>query len=127
MVRAQSVLGDPWRHWQHILCKQRWVILAWVGWRHLVTLLRGRDDSIGKMLLKITMSHPLFNLRVRTLTVNSDDTCMGVPPLSMTSYRGYLPIKMLLYIAMTHAWAMKCLHITCNIHILLCFALRFYK
>ena len=27
------------------------------------------------------------------------------PPPTMTSYRGYLPIKMLLYIAMTHAWA----------------------
>ena len=28
------------------------------------------------------------------------------PPFTITSYRGgYLPIKMLLYIAMTHAWA----------------------
>ena len=46
-------------------CKQRRVIFAWAGWliwEHL--------------LLKIAMPHPLFNLRVRTLTINSGD----VPP-----------------------------------------------
>ena len=45
-IRAQSVLGDPGRHWQHISCKQRWVIVAWEGWRHLATpVTKNRDDS----------------------------------------------------------------------------------
>ena len=40
------------------------------------------------------------------VTIYSDDSCMGVPPTpTMTSYGGYLSIIMLLYIAMTHAWA----------------------
>ena len=40
------------------------------------------------------------------VTIYSEDSFMGVPPSTITSYRGgYLPIKMLLNIAMTHAWA----------------------
>ena len=89
--------------WQHFSCKQRWVIFAWAGWhiwQHL--------------LLKIAMTHPLFNLRVRTLTINSGDlpfpsTCSGKYPLAphlsikpcldMTS----LGNRLLLFIAMTRA------------------------
>ena len=59
-----------------------------MGWRYLATLLRGRDDSFGNTLLKIAMTHPLSNLRVRTLTINSGDvpprTYLGTyPPLSI--------------------------------------------
>ena len=50
--------------------------------RHLATLseLRERDlYTFGNTLLKIAISHPLSNLRVRTFTINSGD----VPPLGM--------------------------------------------
>ena len=61
------------------------------------------------------MTHPLSNLRVRTLTINSgdviwqiitiysNDSCIGVPPPTMTSYNQ--SIIVLLFIAMTHALA----------------------
>ena len=104
---------DPDVIWQHISCKQRWVIHAWVGWRHLATLLRGRDDSFGKTLLKIAKTHTISCLRVRILTINNGDvpppwTCSGTYPppnlsikpcLDMTSFGNLL----LLIIALTHA------------------------
>ena len=81
--------------------------------RHLATLseLRERDLYIfGNTLVNIAMSHPLSNLRVRTLTINSGDVppllnMFGhVPPVNqtlsdMTSFGNVL----LLFIAMTHA------------------------
>ena len=82
--------------------------------------LRGRYDVIWQnLLLKIAMTHPLSNLKVRTLTINSGDVPPSnmfghVPPLKHVRARtpplrrhigGYLSIIMLLYIAMTHAWA----------------------
>ena len=95
-------------------CKQRWVILAWAGWRHLETLLRGRDDSFGNTLLKIAMTHPLSGLRVRTLTINSGDVpplkhvrarTLPPPPVNQTLSRHDVIFGniMLLFIAMTHA------------------------
>ena len=50
--------------------------MTFVPWRHLATLcgLRERDlFTFGYTLLWIAMSHPLFGLRVSTLTINSDD------------------------------------------------------
>ena len=86
---------DPDFIWQHISCKQRWVIFASVWWRHLATLLRGRDDSFGNTLLKIAKTHTISCLRVRTLTIKSGDvppwTCSGTypppPPVNQTLSR----------------------------------------
>ena len=115
-IRRQSDLWTLTSFGNTFSCKQRWVIHAWAGWliwQHL--------------LLKIAITHPLSGLRVRTLTIYSndvpptmtsyrgvpvnhnvtiysDDTSMGVPP-TITSYRGVPVNHMLLYIAMTQAWA----------------------
>ena len=100
MVLRQSDLWTLTSFGNTFSCKQRRVIFAWAGWliwQHL--------------LLKITMTHPLFNLRIRTLTINSGD----VPPLKHVRARTpQLSIKLcldmtsfgnvlLLFIAMTHA------------------------
>ena len=99
--------------------------------------------SFGNLLLLfIAMTHAGCGLRQCTVSKNSDDisprACLGrTPPFKHVRARTPLSIKpfqdmtsvgnlLLLFLAMTHAWAMKCMHITCNVHIVLCFALRFY-
>ena len=66
-VRSSIGMGDSGAVNQTFIC---------LGWHHLATLsgLRERDlCTFGNTLLKIAMSHPLFGLRVRTLTINIDD------------------------------------------------------
>ena len=65
-------------------------------WRHLATLsgLRERDRcTFGNTLLHIAMSHPLSGLRVRTLTINSDESWSRDRDVSMTHARLGLRIR----------------------------------
>ena len=41
----------------------------------------------------------------QNVTINNDDSFMVVPPPLLRHIGGYLPIKMIIYIAMTHACA----------------------
>ena len=95
----------------------KWPLDPDVIWQHFPvnnneSYLRGREDVIWQhQLLKIAMTHPFSGLRVRTVTINSNDVPPSnmfghVPPhlsikpcLDMTSFGNLL----LLFIAMTYS------------------------